>query len=212
MVLYASGWGGDSLAALRWLSFQLNLVFSLYLESPMNNVDQLLKVDRLECSRCNGAGNKRYDAFTSSVTGKFFPEHVKDCPFCDGRGYFDRPEFTDIWAKIKGRKPCSLRSKRPDDNRDYYVWRMIRFHSGKDVTLPMTASISVAGDPFVPLLDQYAEAAAQIMTGHKSAGVARWQSALYGTDPQERYLPESAFAGGPVVTDHKPFDESLELF
>jgi hypothetical protein len=71
--------------------------------------------------------------------------------------------------------------------------------------------MDIAPDPYRELLDFWAETVAERLSGHKSAGRARWRSAMYGEAPQERYLPESAFPGGPVADANKPDEELLEL-
>jgi hypothetical protein len=34
---------------------------------------------------------------------------------------------------------------------------------------------------------------------------------MYGTAPQERYMPAAAFPGGPVADENKPMEELFEL-
>jgi hypothetical protein len=113
---------------------------------------------------------------------------------------------------IKGRKPGTLRSRRPEPDRAYYVWRMARFHGGADVTMPMTASLAVAGDPYVPYLDVVADKVAEAVYGTARAGSIRWAGAMGYDTVAEPGLPASAYPGGPVVTDgDKPYSEQLEL-
>ena len=87
---------------------------------------------------------------------------------------------------------------------------MVRFHTGKDVTLPMTASLEVANDPYQDLLAALAEGISERLTGRQSAGRARWRAAWYGEAPDPS-LPESAQPGGPVADSGKPLSETLEL-
>ena len=82
---------------------------------------------------------------------------------------------------------------------------------GDDVTLPITAQMDIAPDPYRELLELWAEKVAGRLSGHTSAGRARWRSAMYGEAPQERYMPDSAFPGGPVADANKPDEELLEL-
>lgn len=171
-----------------------------------HTIETLLQLPTIACDKCNGTGTEP-ERF---IYDRLFP--ARQCLTCDGAGKFSRPEFSDLWPLIKGRKAGTVRSKRPDNPRAYFLWRMIRFHTGADVTLPVTASWGISGDPYQPLLDALAEAAAARLTGHKSAGVARWRSALYGEAPQERYLPAAAFSGGPVADEFKPLDELAELY
>jgi hypothetical protein len=162
-------------------------------------LEQLHAAETLPCTKCEGTGNSRSNA-------------SRPCPYCDGRGRFHRPDVTFLIDQIKGRKPGTLRSKRPDQDRAYYVWRMARFHGGADTCLPMTASFAVTGDPYVPYLDVVADKVAKAVYRTSLAGSMRWAGALgYGVVP-EPGLPPSAMPGGPVVTDtHKPYAEQLEL-
>ena len=83
---------------------------------------------------------------------------------------------------------------------------MVRFHTGKDVTLPMTASMAVEGDPFVPTLDAAAVVIAQHFTGKESIGSARWRNAMHGETPAD-----TSILSMPVTDGDKPFEERLEL-
>lgn len=175
------------------------------------NLQTLLESPELHCEACKGSKITVREAFTA-LSGQHYPRKESPCLWCNGVGSFSRPDVPELWQQIKGRKPGTIKSKRPDDARPYYLWRMIRFHTGKDVTLPMTASLEVNGDPYADLLSAMAEAISERLTGHQSAGRARWHAALYGADPQEPYLPESARSGGPIVTDcDKPLSELAEL-
>lgn len=176
-----------------------------------NNIQSLIDSEQLPCGRCNGTKIIVYEGFTA-LDGTVYPTKEKPCLWCDGLGYFTKPNIIELVKAVKGRKPGKLRSKRPDDSRAYFIWRMARFHTGADVCLPMTAQMEVAGDPYRDLLELVAEMLAERLTGHGSAGRARWQAAMYGTAPQERYLPEAAYPGGPVADSDKPLEELLELF
>jgi len=173
-------------------------------------LEEQLDSASLPCRKCNGSKLTIREEFTS-MDGKVYPRTEKPCIWCDGVGHFTKPDLVELVAAVKGRKPGTLRSKRPDDARAYFIWRMARFHTGADVTLPMTAQMDIAPDPYRELLDFWAEKVAERLSGHKSAGRARWRSAMYGEAPQERYLPESAFPGGPVADANKPDEELLEL-
>jgi hypothetical protein len=164
----------------------------------------------LPCKSCNGTGITTYESFIA-VDGTVYPKRERTCIWCDGAGHFDRPDLLELVKAIKGRKPGKLRSKRPDDSRAYFIWRMARFHTGDDVCLPMAAQMDVGADPYREMLELTAEIVAQRLTGHTSAGRARWRSAMYGEAPQERYRPQSAFPGGPVADANKPLEELLEL-
>ena len=165
----------------------------------------------LPCTHCNG--NKLTRPIVIDET-RTIP--ARQCPHCDGIGSFDAVDVPALLKLIKGRRPGTLRSKRPEDSRAYFVWRMARFHGGADVTMPMTASLMVSGDPYVPLLDAVAEKVAQTVYGTDAAGAVRWAHAM-GHEVSDHYLngnvlPASAYPGGPVVTDtHKPYSEAIEL-
>lgn len=163
------------------------------------SLNQLAAAERLDCGKCEGTGE------SGAVS-------LRPCPFCDGRGFFLAPDVPALLQLIKGRKPGSLRSKRPDSDRAYYIWRMARFHGGADVTMPMTASLAVAGDPYIPLLDLVADKVAERIYGTSRAGATRWANALGMELVPEEGMPASAYSGGPVVTDsNKPYSEQLEL-
>ena len=176
---------------------------------PTYTLEQLHNTDYLPCTRCEG---------TTVLTYPSMPDIApRPCPFCDGRGHFHLVDVQFLIDRIKGRKPGTLRSKRPDDDRAWYVWRMARFHGGADVTLPMTAAFAVTGDPYVPYLDLVAEKVAQQVYGSYRAGTIRWAQAM-GHEVGDSYLdgsaivPPSAMPGGPVVLDgNKPYCEQLEL-
>lgn len=173
-------------------------------------VQQQLNAASLPCRRCNGSKLTIHEAWTA-MDGRNFPRREQPCLWCDGVGIFEKPDIIELTKAIKGRKPGKLRSKRPDDTRAYFIWRMVRFHTGDDVCLPMMAQMDISADPYRELLEVVAEEVAAHLTGHTSAGRARWQAAMYGTAPQERYMPQSAFPGGPVADEHKPMEELLEL-
>lgn len=173
-------------------------------------IAEQLDAEQLSCRKCEGSKLTVYEEWTST-DGTHYPRREKPCIWCDGVGHFTKPDLVELVKAIKGRKPGTLRSRRPDDTRAYFIWRMARFHTGKDVTLPMTAQMDIAADPYRDLLEFWAEKVAEKLTGHKSAGRARWQAAMYGTAPQERYMPESAYPGGPVADSNKPEEELLEL-
>lgn len=165
----------------------------------------------LPCTKCKGTKLTRPIVIDEAKT---IP--ARQCPHCDGVGSFDAVDVPALLKLIKGRKPGTLRSRRPDDSRAFFVWRMARFHGGADTTMPMTASLMVSGDPYVPLLDAIAEQVARAVYGTDRAGAIRWAHAM-GHEVSDAYmrgdvLPASAYPGGPVVTDtHKPYSEALEL-
>lgn len=108
----------------------------------------------MPCKTCNGSGERPHWKHDGTM---------QTCIDCDGRGYFDAPKLTEILMAIQGRKRVmspllgkeikALRSKRPDDVRAYFVWRMARFHCGIDQSIPMMAALDVSGDPYREVLD-----------------------------------------------------------
>lgn len=142
------------------------------------------------------------------------------CNGCDGAGIFVVPVFGWLAQGVlasRGKNKGTLAVSRPklaDDRtvegaRLYYVWRLTRFHAGKDVTMPIMAEHAIKGDPYRAELDACAALIAQRLTGRSSIGAARWRGALFGTSevdagmPWERPHP-AAEPGGPVVTEGKP--------
>jgi hypothetical protein len=133
-----------------------------------------------QCLRCKGSKVTVREAFDYKLDRdkdgaplpnsriKHYPRQESPCYSCCGAGEFDPPDLDAILKAIKGRK--GLCSKRPDDSRSYYVWRMARFHGGADVTMPMTASMDISGDPFRPELDLIASAVAKRVFGTDGAG------------------------------------------
>jgi hypothetical protein len=159
------------------------------------------------CKRCNGSGFTVREAF--SYEGRSYPEERKPCFSCDGKGFFLPPNVDTIIDQNIGRK--GLRSKRPDDFRAYYVWRMARFHGGKDVTIPMSASLEVRSDPFREELNLIADSVAAKVFGTSMAGAHRWGRALGYLNQDVPGLPDSAYNSGPVADEDKPEEEMLEL-
>lgn len=155
------------------------------------------------CTRCEGTGIK------AAYTVGAYHSPAQPCNWCKGTGTFSEPNLDAILDAIRGRK--GLRTKRPDEDRAYYVWRMARFHGGADVTMPMTASLSVIGDPFQPELDAISEAVARRVYGTDLAAAHRWGRALGHIDRDMPGLPPSAYSGGPVADENKPEEEAQEL-
>ena len=131
------------------------------------------------CTDCNGTGFKTISGFTTQE-GKVYPERRYGCRTCEGAGTVAAPDEAGIRAAIKGRKPGSLRTARPQDRRAYYVWRMARFHGGVDVTLPVMASLDCGADAYRPELDALADQVAREAFGSDLRGAMRWHRALYG--------------------------------
>lgn len=165
----------------------------------------------LECTKCNGAGHSLSKGFSyldeSTGKRKSFPSKWKECMYCDGAGYFHAPEIELLVKKVTGRKPGTLRSKRPDETRAYYVWRLARFHGGKDTCLPMCAEMDAAGDPYRNVLDELARMIAKAYFGSGNVGTARWHQAMYGSHD---FADVPAVIDGPVYNSDKPEEELLE--
>lgn len=164
----------------------------------------------LSCSSCKGAGHRLKDGFSYTADNgkrKSFPTRWEVCYCCNGAGWFHAPRPSDLIKQVTGRKPRTLRSKRPDDARPYYVWRLTRFHGGKDVCLPMGAEMEIAGDPYRALLDELARLIAKTYFGSGNVGTARWQQAMYGSHSFDD-LPQHI--DGPVHDGNKPLEEMLE--
>lgn len=171
------------------------------------------------CTRCKGTGTRTSPAFDR------YPERTVPCHYCEGRGTFPALDVQAIATLItagKGLKqrfraswPSKLSPYRTKDvtvRRAYYVWRLARFHGGADVTMPMTADMTNAGDPLKPVLDQLSDLVAKKVFGTDMAAANRWVSLLGFSDGARPGLPASAYEGGPVVTEgQKPAFEAPEL-
>ena len=164
--------------------------------------------DRRPCERCAGARTLSHDAFVA-VDGTAYPARSERCYACTGQGSFASPDADAIIAAIKGRK--GLRSKRPDDPRAYYVWRLARFHGGADVTMPICAGLEIAGDPWRAELDELADLVAKRVFGTDLVAAHRWGLALGHLDRTLPGLPASAYPCGPVADRDKPEEERIEL-
>ena len=182
------------------------------LEKPLpvglaNSVSPLLP-----CGNCNGAGHKLRKGFTVEDEDgtREYPSKWKICHDCKGIGYFDAPDLRAILNAIKGRKPATLRSKRPDNNRDYYVWRLARFHGGKDVTMPMTAELMIGCDPYRTILDEFARAIASNWFGSSNYGNARWMLAMYGSHDYKDIPRDLGML--PTYDSDKPLSELIETY
>lgn len=166
----------------------------------------------LPCKRCNGAGHtlSKGFSFTREETGKrvSYPSKWQTCHDCDGKGWFHAPDPRQLLTAVKGRKPGTLRSKRPDSAREYYLWRLARFHGGKDVCLPMGAEMEVGGDPYKELIDELAKQLAKHLFGSGNVGMARWQQAIYGSHSFADVPADTGMM--PVYDSDKPMEEMLE--
>lgn len=162
------------------------------------------------CTKCKGAGHALSMGYRYTMddgTLRVVPTKWKVCSYCDGTAWFHAPDLETLVKAVTGRKPRTLKSKRPDDARCYYVWRLARFHGGKDVCLPMSAEMEIAGDPYRDVLDELARLIAKAYFGSGNVGAARWQQAMYGSHSFDD-LP--SHLDGPVYDSDKPLEEMLE--
>lgn len=159
-----------------------------------------------DCKRCKGTGK---------VDG--WHGESRDCRCCKGTGKFSEPDFSAILelittkrgakdGKRKFRASCTknlTHYSNQTEARAYFVWRMVRFHSGQDVTMPVMASLAITGDSFEPELDAFASAIAKRAFGTDMAGAMRWAGLLGGIPENAKPagLPASAYEGGPVSDD-----------
>lgn len=169
-------------------------------------------VEVRNCMRCEGKGTVHMAGFTAS-DGTVYADKTYKCSACNGEKTFTAPDGAKIIelittgrgvkdGKRKLRASWSNKTNRFEDiltGRAYYVWRMARFHGGKDVTMPFTAGIVVSGDPFRDELDAMSELVAKKALGTDMAGALRWGQALGVVRSQDvpQGLPDTAYEGGP---------------
>lgn len=156
----------------------------------MNLVNKDLETSAHVCKRCQGKGEKTTDGFTA-VDGTVYPSRTYPCRNCMGTGQFpelDEQKIRELIIATRGKNKGKLKSAYPspynpthaNETRAYYVWRMARFHGGVDVTMPMTASMLIDGDPLVKELDKIADTIAKESFGTDMAATRRWMRALTG--------------------------------
>lgn len=138
-----------------------------------------------DCTVCKGQGTVFHKGF--EFEGKVYPDSNRACTSCKGTGKFAEVNAPWILERIlatkgknKGKLRASMTSNFSDkeEARAYYVWRLARFHGGKDVTMPMMADLGVRGDPFKTDLDKLADQVAKDSFGTDLAGAARWGRAF----------------------------------
>ena len=164
----------------------------------------------MACKHCKGHGHTLSKGFTvdDRDSRRDYPSKWKPCYDCNGTGWFHAPDLKALALAIKGRKLGTLRSKRPDDARAYFVWRLARFHGGQDTCLPMGAEMEIGGDPYKEILDTLAQMIAERLFGSGNFGRARWQAAMHGS---HTYADVPAdIQNMPVHDGNKPLSEMLE--
>lgn len=181
-----------------------------------------------DCPRCKGTG-KRIPSQWELDHQAEYPLTIRGlvCSACRGEGLYPRPDLPSVLDEVlavqKGK--VNVRSARPKYantifiDRCYYVWRLARFHGGRDVTLPVIASSGLGDDPFRKELDALAETTAKLFFGTDMAAALRWGPLLGGcTDAEARAYrdknpqPMTAEPCGPAVIVPKPPEEHPELF
>jgi hypothetical protein len=85
-------------------------------------------------------------------------------------------------GKNKGKLRASMSSSDAwgdqHEARAYYVWRLARFHGGKDCTMPVMADMVVRGDPCKGELDKLADVIARESFGTDLGAALRWGRAF----------------------------------
>lgn len=157
------------------------------------------------CTRCKGEGTIFHKGYsypaTETSAACSAPDETRGCTACDGRKLFPAPNFELICQQIttgRGLKEGKRKFRAsfdpklkhwsdPEAARAYYVWRMARFHGGKDMHMPWTADIVTRGDPFHKELDRMADAMAKIAFGSNMVAAHVWGSAfgIPGADPRQ---------------------------
>lgn len=137
------------------------------------------------CTRCKGSGETFSKGFTA-LDGTVYADRTDKCSACKGEGNFPEVDESNIRQAIlatkgknKGKIRASMTSTSDRDGaRAYYVWRLARFHGGKDMTMPMMADLFVRGDPLKAELDKLADAVAKEQFGTDLAAARRWGRAF----------------------------------
>ena len=147
-------------------------------------------MEKRNCLRCEGLGTTFRAGFTYCDTS--YPDETRVCNACKGEKQFDAPNFDVILQQITTSRGAAKNSRKlltgfppklkhyscKNAARAYYVWRLARFHGGKDTTMPMTATMVIAGDPFIDELNKYADDVAASYLGSNMKAAARWAQAF----------------------------------
>jgi len=85
----------------------------------------------------------RYETLSSAITQQI----NKATDAYEHHRTADQPDISDasaaFWTLIAGGGPEGMRSSKPKDGRAAYIWRMLRFHTGVDVHMPVMADFDV---------------------------------------------------------------------
>ena len=139
-----------------------------------------------DCKVCKGTGIYISNAF--SFEGKDYPERKRACSACNGKGSFPafdlgklRADLFSSRGKKEFRKAFNAKLDHYKDNyaaTAYYVWRMVQFHSGRDMTMPLTASMLSRGCPYMAQLDALADSLAKECYGDNMRAARAWGRAM----------------------------------
>lgn len=145
-----------------------------------------METNNRECKRCKGTGTIHHKGF-QSLEGKVYPDRDEKCQYCVEGFYppIDEQAILSAIVATKGKNKGRIRAAMTSvagyeiaESRAYYVWRLARFHGGKDMTMPMTADLGVRNDPFKPELDKLADECAKVFFGTDTAAAYRWGRAF----------------------------------
>lgn len=143
-----------------------------------------------DCTRCKGVGTTFREGF--SYEGRTYPDKTETCSRCNGDKQYQAPNWdalieacTTARGAEKGKRkfraafPSKLKHWQDREAaRAYYVWRIARFHGGKDMTMPITASTVIGGDPFQDELEALASIVAKRFFGSDMRAASRWAQAF----------------------------------
>lgn len=140
------------------------------------------------CTRCDGKGTTFSKGFTGD-SGTVYPDEERTCYACQGSKTFPEVNLKSIVQRIiakQGKNKGSIRAAFPspgrrdgiEECRAYFVWRLARFHGGKDMTIPVIADMIIGGDPYREELDKVASEVAKLFFGTDLAATMLWGRAM----------------------------------